>query len=358
MENMLNNKRAISLILFLLYVGSVWVVAQEIPRQYIAYKAVEDLKIDGLGQEDSWKKAPWSATFIDIEGIKEPSYKTQMKMLWDDTCLYFFAKLDEPHVWGTLKQRDTVVFYNNDFEIFIDPDGDTHDYMEFEMNALNTIWDLFLTKPYRNHGKVLNSWDIQGIKTAVHIDGTLNNPNDKDIGWSIEIAIQWKVLKEANTHNNIPVKEFWRFGFSRVNWEFDLKDGRYSRKKNDQGEYLPENNWVWSPQMVINMHEPEKWGYVYFSDKEVGAKDIFDIPKDEHLKWYMFSNFRRLLSAKDDFDKVKAQIKSNSKKILGESIALEFEEHDSGWNIWTISPFTGKKLIIKEDGKFIIHDNK
>ena len=355
---MLNNKRTISLILFLLYVGSVWVVAQEVPRHYITYKAVEDLKIDGLGDEDSWKKAPWSDTFIDIEGEKEPTYKTQMKMLWDDTCLYFFAKLDEPHVWGTLKQRDTVVFYNNDFEIFIDPDGDTHNYMEFEMNALNTIWDLLLTKPYRNHGVVLDSWDIQGIKTAVHIDGTLNNPNDKDTGWSIEIAIPWEVLKEANTHNNIPVKEFWRFGFSRVNWEFDLEDGRYSRKKNKNGKYLSENNWVWSPQGVVNMHEPEKWGYVYFSDKEVGAKDNFDIPKDEHLKWYMFSNFRKLLSAEDEFDKAKAQVKSDSKKVLGESIALEFEEHSSGWNIWAISPFTGKKLIIKEDGKFLIQDNK
>ena len=358
MENMLNNKRTISLILFLLYVGSAWVVAQEVPRQYITYKAVEDLKIDGIGDEDSWKKAPWSDTFIDIEGKKEPTYKTQMKMLWDDTCLYFFAKLDEPHVWGTLKQRDTVVFYNNDFEIFIDPDGDTHNYMEFEMNALNTIWDLLLTKPYRNHGVVLDSWDIQGIKTAVHIDGTLNNPNDKDTGWSIEIAIPWEVLKEANTHNNIPVKEFWRFGFSRVNWEFDLEDGRYSRKKNENGKYLSENNWVWSPQGVVNMHEPEKWGYVYFSDKEVGAKDIFDIPKDEHLKWYMFSNFRKLLSAEDEFDKAKAQVKSDSKKVLGESIVLEFEEHSSGWNIWAISPFTGKKLIIKEDGKFLIQDNK
>lgn len=358
MKNMLNNKRTIGLILFLLYVGSVWVVAQEVPRQYITYKAVEDLKIDGLGDEDSWKKAPWSDTFIDIEGKKEPTYKTQMKMLWDDTCLYIFAKLDEPHVWGTLKQRDTVVFYNNDFEIFIDPDGDTHNYMEFEMNALNTIWDLLLTKPYRNHGIVLDSWDIQGIKTAVHIDGTLNNPNDKDTGWSIEIAIPWEILKEANTHNNIPVKEFWRFGFSRVNWEFDLEDGRYSRKKNKNGKYLSENNWVWSPQGVVNMHEPEKWGYVYFSDKEVGAKDNFDIPKDEHLKWYMFSNFRKVLSAEDEFDKAKAQVKSDSKKVLGESISLEFEEHSSGWNIWTISPFTGKKLIIKEDGKFLIQDNK
>ncbi len=358
MENALNNKRTISLILFLLYVGSVWVASQEIPRQYITYKAIEELKIDGLADEDSWKKASWSDTFIDIEGKKEPTYKTQMKMLWDDTCLYFFAKMDEPHVWGTLKKRDTVIFYNNDFEIFIDPDGDTHNYMEFEMNTLNTIWDLFLTKPYRNHGKVLDSWDIQGIKTGVRIDGTLNNSSDIDQGWSVEIAIPWEVLKEANTHNNIPVKEFWRLGFSRVNWEFDVTDGRYSRKKNEKGDYLPEYNWVWSPQWVINMHEPEKWGYVYFSDNEVGEKDTFDIPKEEHLKWYMFRKFRKLLSAEDEFDKVKLQMKSSSQKVLGESIALELEEHSSGWNIWTISPFTGNKLVIKEDGKFLIQDNK
>lgn len=350
---MLIYKRCCGFLLFLFMLGT-WAVAQQIPRQYITYKAIDEIKIDGIGDEDSWQKAPWSNTFIDIEGKNEPTYKTQMKMLYDDTCLYFFAKLEEPHVWGTLKQRDTVVFYNNDFEIFIDPDGDTHNYMEFEMNALNTIWDLFLTKPYRNHGKVLDSWDIQGIKTAVHIEGTLNNPKDTDKGWSLEIAIPWEVLKEANNHNKIPVQEFWRFGFSRVNWEFDLKEGRYSRKKNEKGEYLSEYNWVWSPQWVINMHEPEKWGYVYFSEKEVGAKDSFAIPKDEHLKWYMFTNFRKLLSAEEDFDKVRAKMISSSQKVLGESIALEFEAHDSGWNISATSPFSGKTMIIKEDGKFIM----
>ncbi|MBT8302788.1 MAG: carbohydrate-binding family 9-like protein [Maribacter sp.] len=355
---MLNNKRTIGLLLFLFYVGSLWVAAQEIPRQYITYKAIDNIKIDGIDDEDSWKKAAWSDTFIDIEGKKEPTYKTQMKMLWDESCLYFFAKLEEPHVWGTLKQRDTVVFYNNDFEIFIDPDGDTHNYMEFEMNALNTIWDLFLTKPYRNYGKVLDSWDIQGIKTAVHIEGTLNNPKDTDVGWSIEIAMPWEVLKEANTHNNIPIREFWRFGFSRVNWEFDVKEDRYSRKKDEDDEYLSEYNWVWSPQGVINMHEPEKWGYVYFSDKEVGLKDSFEIPEDEHLKRYMFSNFRKLLGAEDEFDKVSAQMKANTQKVLGETITLEFEKHVSGWNIMTTSPFTGKTLIIREDGKFLIQDNK
>jgi len=84
----------------------------------------------------------------------------------------------QPHVWGNLKQRDTVIYLNNDFEIFIDPDGDTHNYYEFEFNALNTLWDLFLTKPYREKTVVLDNWDASGLISAVHVDGTLNNPND------------------------------------------------------------------------------------------------------------------------------------------------------------------------------------
>jgi cellulose/xylan binding protein with CBM9 domain len=357
MKKSLNHKNNKSLVLFIACMGMFWLTAQKVPRQYIAFKAIEALKIDGATNEVSWEKAPWSETFIDIEGIKEPKYKTQMKMLWDDTYLYFMAKMDEPHVWGTLKERDTVIFYNNDFEIFIDPDGDTHNYMEFEMNVLNTIWDLFLTKPYRNHGKVLDSWDIQGIKTAVNVEGTLNNSSDVDKGWSIEVAIPWKVVTEANTHNNIPINEFWRLGFSRVNWEFDLNEGRYSRKRDESGKYLPESNWVWSPQWVINMHEPEKWGYVYFSDKVAGSTDHFEIPNDEYLKWYMYSQFRKLIQSEDKFDEVKSIVQSASEKVLDKSVKIKFEKHSSGWNISALSPFTGKKMIIKDDGKFLTQDN-
>lgn len=354
MNRYLDHKKIISLVLFLLYAGCVWLAAQESPRHYITYKAIDQINIDGLDQETSWQKAPWSDAFIDIEGKEVPTYKTQMKMLWDDANLYVYAKLEEPHVWATLKKRDTVIFYNNDFEIFIDPDGDTHNYMEFEMNALNTIWDLFLTKPYRNHGKVLDSWDIQGIETAVHVNGTLNNASDVDKGWSIEIAIPWEVLKEANAHHDLPINEFWRFGFSRVNWQFDLTEGRYTRKKDAQGKYLPENNWVWSPQWVINMHEPEKWGYVYFSEKEVGAKDRFEMPKDEVIKWYMYSWYRQLLREDENLAQVSSKMQSTTKDILGKPIKLDFDQHVSGWNISTKSPFTMKTLIIKKDGKFIM----
>ena len=355
MNRYLDQKKIVSLILFLLYAGCVWLVAQESPRHYITYKAIDRINIDGLDHEASWQKAPWSDAFIDIEGKEVPTYKTQMKMLWDDTNLYVYAKLEEPHVWGTLKKRDTVIFYNNDFEIFIDPDGDTHNYMEFEMNALNTVWDLFLTKPYRNHGKVLDSWDIQGIETAVHVEGTLNNASDVDKGWSVEIAIPWDVLKEANVHNDLPINEFWRFGFSRVNWQFDLTEGRYTRKKDAKGKYLHENNWVWSPQWVVNMHEPEKWGYVYFSEKEVGAKDVFTIPADEHLKWYLYELYRDLINENKrqvTWKKADGQLFGEPKAILGKRIVPVLENYKSGLVLWAKSPFSGKTLMIKDDGKF------
>ncbi len=356
MNRYLDTKKIIGLIvLFVLCTRSVRLVAQEAPRQYVAFKAIDEIQVDGMDNEDSWKKADWSDTFVDIEGKREPVYKTQMKMVWNGEYLYFFGKMEEPHVWGTLKKRDTVIFYNNDFEIFIDPDGDTHNYMEFEMNALNTVWDLFLTKPYRNHGKVLDSWDIQGVRTAVHIDGTLNDPNDKDVGWSVEIAIPWKVLEEANSHDGIPLKEFWRFGFSRVNWEFEVVDGRYVRKKDAKGDYLPEYNWVWSPQWVINMHEPEKWGYVYFSEKEVGTKDVFSIPGDEHIKWHLYGLYRDLIKGGEQevaWEKSDGQVFSVSRKILGKKTALVLEHQKDGFVLWAKSPFTGKTLIVGDDSKF------
>lgn len=53
---------------------------------------------------------------------------------------------------GTLTQHDSVIFHDNDFEVFVDPDRSSHFYKEFEMNVLNTTWSLCLNKPYDNGG--------------------------------------------------------------------------------------------------------------------------------------------------------------------------------------------------------------
>lgn len=331
--------------------------AQEsrVPRSMVVYKSMEPLTIDGQAHEASWGKAPWSESFIDIEGEREPAFDTRMKMLWDDTYLYFYAQLEEPHIWGYLKQRDTVIFYNNDFEIFIDPDGDTHNYYEFEMNALNTVWDLFLAKPYREGGPVLDSWDIAGLKTAVHHQGSLNDPSDRDQGWSVEVAMPWAVLLEASGGNDLPVSQFWRVNFSRVNWDFDLEGGTYRRKRDAQGGTLPEYNWVWSPQWVINMHEPEHWGYAYFSANPVGTPEEFSIPREEEIRWLFYRVYRaqksyhgRHGSYARDLDSLGIEARLGD----GTSILPELGVHVAGWTLRAKSPFTGRLYQIREDGKF------
>src|SRR5579883_1689247 len=238
------------------------------PKGYVCSRASGPIAIDGRLDDAAWQAAPWTDAFVDIEGDvrPRPRFRTRAKMLWDDTYFYVAARLDEPHVWGTLTKHDSVIFHDNDFEIFIDPDGDNHEYYEIEINALNTEWDLFLKKPYRDGGPALNEWEIPGLKTAVHIEGTLNNPADVDSFWSVEFAIPWKVLAEF-AHRPAPPRDGdqWRVNFSRVEWRHEVVDGRYRKVPRTR-----EDNWVWSPQGAIDMHRPERWGYVQFSTAPAG----------------------------------------------------------------------------------------
>jgi hypothetical protein len=244
------------------------------PRGYIAYRAAGPIKIDGNLDDPAWAAAPWSEPFRDIEGDRrpDPPLRTRMKMLWDDQALYIAAELEEPHVWATLTKHDSVIFQDPDFEVFIDPDADSHNYGELELNALNTTWDLLLPKPYKDGGPPVNAWEITGLKTDVHVDGTINDPRDTDRGWTVEIAWPWESLKELVvkelTQCPVPPRDGdqWRINFSRVEWDIEIADGKYQKVPK-----RPEHNWVWSPQGVIDMHRPERWGIVQFSTGKPGT---------------------------------------------------------------------------------------
>jgi hypothetical protein len=241
-----------------------------LPRQYVAPRIDGPVEITGRIDDPVWRLAPWTKDFVDIEGDKKPAprFRTRAKMVWDDRCLYIAAEMEEPHVWGTLTERDSVIFHDNDFEVFLDPDGDNHLYSEIEVNALNTVWDLLLPKPYRDGGPAVDGWDIKGLRTATHVNGTLNNPGDRDKGWTIEIAIPWSSLREiAGTPVPPRVGDGWRINFSRVEWRHEVVGGKYRKVEGQR-----EDNWVWSPQGVVDMHQPEHWGYLWFGESRFDAR--------------------------------------------------------------------------------------
>ena len=268
---------------FYLFDGDKWrEMSKIVPRGYVAHYTDTPIVIDGELKDLAWRTAPFTEYFIDIEGPDKtrPKYRTQAKMLWDDEYFYIAAHLQDPHVWGTLTEHDSVIFYDNDFEVFIDPNSDNHEYYEIEINALNTEWDLFLPKPYKDQTKVQNEWEIPGMKKAVHVYGTLNDPKDVDRGWSVEFAFPWEVLGEYAHKPSPPVEgDQWRVNFSRVQWQHELYDVKEKKGKITSGKYrkvkgVRENNWVWSPQGVINMHTPDKWGYVQFTKEKPGTVEF------------------------------------------------------------------------------------
>lgn len=224
------------------------------PNTYDCYRASKPIHIDGNLNDPAWRAAPWTTNFVDIQGASKPlpRFHTRAKVLWDDTYLYVAAELEEPDVKATLTQHDSIIYHDNNFEVFLKPPPSNpadapSGYFEFEINALNTSWDLYMSKPYNKGGKADSSWEIPGLKTAIAVHGTLNKSTDKDHGWTAEMAFPWTAFASRLPVATPKAGDEWRLNFSRVEW----KAGQPK-----------EDNWVWSPQGAINMHIPERWGYL------------------------------------------------------------------------------------------------
>ena len=165
--------------------------------------------------------------------------------------------------------------------------------VELEMNALNTQWDLMLTHPYRDGGRSVTGWDMKGLQTAVYVSGEVNNPSADNRFWSVEIKIPFSSLMETYSREENPpdlercypcrqapkTGEFWRMNFSRVQWTVEKKSA-YKKVTDENGKWRPEDNWVWAPTGLIDIHCPEFWGFVFFTENG----ENYPILQDEKRK--------------------------------------------------------------------------
>ena len=258
----------IILIIISFFLVQLSTFSQEISqaKKYVCYHIDQPILLDGDINDSVWQKAKWTDDFMDIQGPEhsKPTYQTKVKMLWSDSFLYVAAYMQEPHIWANITEDEKIMYVDNDFEIFIDPNGDNHNYYEFEFNALNKKWDLFLERPYRDKVKPDLKWNCKGLQNATKIYGTINNPKGKeDSAWTMEIAIPLDCIDQSVADQHI-----WRINFSRVQWDTRVIGKKYKKLKK------PENNWVWSSQWAINMHRPEYWGYLQFSKEAPNTKEV------------------------------------------------------------------------------------
>lgn len=245
------------------------------PPVYFCHRAKGYIgQLNGDITKPFWKVGEWITDFHDIEGdsLPRPWKETRVKLLWDEEALYIAAELKDDTIWATVDKRDEVIFVDNDFEVFLAPQDTSHRYYELEMNANNAVWDLMMEKPMRDLVRRIIGWDIHGLESAVKIDGRLNDPSADNRAWTIELKIPWFSLRECGIDECYPIKlapetgDVWRMNFSRVEYDVDVIDNKYVKRRGADGRTLPEHNWVWAPTGVIDIHMPEMWGYLVFTN--------------------------------------------------------------------------------------------
>ena len=259
---------------------------------YTALRATGLIHIDGKLDEPAWRSAPASPRFVDIITGKTVIHDTRAAVVWDEQYLYVSYRVEEPFVHAKFTNHNDFIYKDNDVEFFIaGPDA----YYEFGINAFNTCYEVFFVWEeayersglsrlsdfersklvpfngvgFTNHSRGLRLGNFNhtfpGMKTAVHVDGTINNDADRDRGWTVELAFPWNGMKWLATDGRaLPPKQgdVWRMDFSRFNTYKEAPPAK------DSG------GWFWTPHGVWDSRIPECFAHITFSTNAVQSANL------------------------------------------------------------------------------------
>jgi hypothetical protein len=216
-----------------IFIGFIYLgcTAQVDKKTYICNTTSEKITIDGKASETIWNQiTPTWFTAHDEQPLKAKSW---FKATWDNNYLYVLCWLEETNIQAEMTNRDDHIWHEEVMEIFIDADNNPKTYFEFEWNALNTLLDLYVLNPNCTRDVIRQwwSWDCEGIKSQVHLKGTLGDSNDTDEGWFLEVAIPFSQIQTAE---NIPPKkgDVWKFDLTR-------RDGTQKNGNLQKSSWLP-----------------------------------------------------------------------------------------------------------------------
>lgn len=234
-----------------------------------------------------WNEVEKGPRFVNIVNGKPAMLSTWAAVLWSDEHLFVRYWAEEPLLAGTMLERDSLLFAENNLELFIDG-GDT--YYELEVSANNTVYEVLFAWNDRisavveefpelqpleagaytfggNNDRVsehfwngthprgirwaYTDWDLPGLETEVTLHGTINNHDDVDEGWDLMMKIPWKSLKVLADGRILPPTsgDVWRFQLARYELvqELEMNVG-----------------WAWTPVGDVDNHMPEKFTPVRF----------------------------------------------------------------------------------------------
>jgi hypothetical protein len=213
---------------------------------YQVRRATGTITIDGNLDEPAWGRARQTSDWVSPNDGTAVAPGTWAKMLWDDDYLYVAIHATDRDIWSTITERDGDLWDEEVVEVYLDPGSDGRDYLEFQLNPLNTVFDAVFPRPNNRNLPVARAIDIAGLETAVAIDGTLTDRTDTDTAWTSEIRFPFAALPTMDgppSNGDTMAVNFYR----------------YDRSGDDGTRY-----YAWSPVGGGTFHNPERFGSVTF----------------------------------------------------------------------------------------------
>ena len=204
--------------------------------------------IDGVLDDDIWKKTRILELKENISTfqVSDSTKYTFVRVCYDSAYLYISFECRDQDIWGTFIKRDQHLWEEEAVEVFIDVDDKKNDYFEIEISPKNVLFDSFIIDPYNIDIPATSDFDFQSINSAVSVNGTIDERNDTDSLWTVEIKISLGELLAEYDPKSLS-KFNWKINFYRIN-----RDG-----KNE-----PEN-FAWSPTGG-RFHNPSVFGTLVF----------------------------------------------------------------------------------------------
>jgi Carbohydrate family 9 binding domain-like len=234
-------------------------------KRYVARKLDKAPKIDGKLDDAAWKDIPSTGAFVNTLTAAPAEQKTEAKLAWDSKYLYVAFDNQDSDVWSNLTKRDDKLWTQEADELMIDADGNGKTYVELQVAPNGNVFDTYLPE-YRKYEDSIDpkhkpySWNSK-LVAKVAVDGTLNKREDKDKGWTVELAIPLEDVKGLDKDSKVKtppvVGDVWRFNMYRM----DMPQGK------------PQQAMGWSPPLVGDFHALDKFGELVFGDEKgnVGA---------------------------------------------------------------------------------------
>ena len=235
---------------------------------YVVPRTPVPIVVDGRLDDAAWELAPRTSSWRWLDTSEPGRLESYAQMCWDDEFFYFAFSAEDPDIWATMQMRDEPVFVEEDFEIFLDPDGDEFHYYEWQINPLGTLYDVIWERPPQTPGPAsrgIHSFDLTPMLSGYEVHGTVWQRDDVDSSWTAEVALSWEGLAQIPGRFRSPphAGDTWRIGFSRVeapkppHWQAD---------------------WTWPTHGEYNMHIGQRDGYVQFSNVALGAEPATALP--------------------------------------------------------------------------------